>query len=260
MASSSEVGHAKNMANFESLISFCTGLGTSYNPSKSSLQITQLQTVLTNTKNNLANVIATNTAFNNAVNERVHAFEGLKKLSTQLVNALTATDASKSTINDAKMYNTKMQGKSVKPTKSDAGKMTKADSGKTETTSAETTTVDTTKSISTSQQSYDNVVEHFAKLIDVLASEPSYSPNETKLQTATLSTQLTDLKNKNTAVINAYTTVSNARITRNKSLYEDKTGLCDIAQEVKNYVKSIYGATAPEYKQISSLKFNKLKN
>jgi hypothetical protein len=31
----------------------------------------------------------------------------------------------------------------------------------------------------------------------------------------------------------------------------------DIVSDAKNYVKSLYGATAPEYKQISKLKFTK---
>lgn len=250
--SSIETGHAKNTANFQTLISFCQGFGANYNPSKPSLQITQLQNALTSSQTNLSNVITTNTAYNNAVNERVHAFEGLKKLSTQLVNALAATDASKSKLNDAKMYNTKMQGKSVKPTKSDAGKTSV-------TVDPNTPAPESPKTISTSQQSYDNIVEHFAKLIDVLATEATYNPNEAHLKTATLNTQLTDLKNKNTAVINAYTTVSNARISRNKGLYEEKTGLCDIAADVKNYVKSVFGASSPQYKQISSLAFKKAK-
>lgn len=34
MASTSETGHAKNVANFSTLISFCTAYGTKYNPSK----------------------------------------------------------------------------------------------------------------------------------------------------------------------------------------------------------------------------------
>jgi len=37
MASTSETGHAKNVANFEDLISFCTGYGTAYNPSKAAI-------------------------------------------------------------------------------------------------------------------------------------------------------------------------------------------------------------------------------
>ena len=39
MASNSETGHAKNVANFEDLISFCTGYGATYNPSKAAIQL-----------------------------------------------------------------------------------------------------------------------------------------------------------------------------------------------------------------------------
>ena len=39
MASTTETGHAKNVANFEDLISFCTGYGASYNPSKAAIAI-----------------------------------------------------------------------------------------------------------------------------------------------------------------------------------------------------------------------------
>lgn len=247
MASTSEVGHAKNIANFEDLISFCQGYGTAYNPTKAALQITNLQNLHLTAQTNLNNVTITSTAYNNVVNTRAQAFEGLKKLGTRLVNALEATDATQQTINDAKGYNKKLQG---------SGKLTKADAGKTPPpVDPGTPAPENPKTISTSQQSYDNLIEHFSKLINVLATEPSYNPNETPLQTATLNTQLTTLKNANTAVINAYTTVSNARIARDKSLYQAKAGLCDIAQDVKNYVKSVYGASAPEYKQISALKF-----
>lgn len=38
----SETGHAKNIANFQDLISFCQGYGASYNPTKESLKIPQL--------------------------------------------------------------------------------------------------------------------------------------------------------------------------------------------------------------------------
>lgn len=42
MASQSEVGHAKNVANFEDLIAYCTAYGAAYNPSKTALQLTSL--------------------------------------------------------------------------------------------------------------------------------------------------------------------------------------------------------------------------
>ncbi len=53
MASTSETGHDKNVANLEDLISRCTGYGTAFNPSKLSLKIPALQTLHTNGKNAL---------------------------------------------------------------------------------------------------------------------------------------------------------------------------------------------------------------
>lgn len=44
MPSTTETGHAKNVATFEDLITFCTGYGTPYNPSKAALKIAALIT------------------------------------------------------------------------------------------------------------------------------------------------------------------------------------------------------------------------
>ena len=113
---------------------------------------------------------------------------------------------------------------------------------------------------SVSQQSYDSLIENFARLVDLVSSEPTYTPNEVELQVATLTALVTDLRAKNTAVINANTALSNARLSRNITLYKEKTGLVDVAGEVKKYVKSVFGATSPQYKQISKIKFTKPKN
>lgn len=50
MASTSETGNAKNVANFEDLISFCTGYGTAYNPNKASIKLSALNVHLTSEK------------------------------------------------------------------------------------------------------------------------------------------------------------------------------------------------------------------
>lgn len=113
--------------------------------------------------------------------------------------------------------------------------------------------------ISTSQQSYDQPIEHFSKLIEILKSEPTYTPNETELKVTTLNTQLTAFKTANINVTNAYTAVSNARIARDKTLYKEKTGMYDVTLDVKNYVKSLYGISSPEFKQLSKIKFSKPK-
>jgi len=40
-----ETGHAKNVANFEDMISFVTGYGATYNPSKNAIKLPQLNTL-----------------------------------------------------------------------------------------------------------------------------------------------------------------------------------------------------------------------
>ena len=52
MASTSETGHAKNVANFQDLIEFVTGYGATYNPSKSSLKLNNLITLKASAEGN----------------------------------------------------------------------------------------------------------------------------------------------------------------------------------------------------------------
>lgn len=242
MASTSETGHAKNVANFEELIGFCNGYGASYNPSKASIKIAALQTLLTNAQNALAALKSAKTEFDNTTNDREIAFEPLKKLSTKIVNALAATDAVQQTIDDANTVNFKIQGQRV--TAKAVAQPTKEGEKPVEPTN-----------ISVSQQSYDSQVDNFAKLIETLSAEPLYTPNEADLQVASLNALLADLKSKNTSVIDATTKLSNARIERDKVLYAESTGLYDIAQAVKQYVKSLFGATSPQFGQVGGIKF-----
>ena len=240
MASTSEVGHAKNVANFQDLIEFVTGYGATYNPSKNSLKLPQLVALKATAETKLTDVISKNTAYNNKVNERMVAFSNLKSLSTRLVNALQTTDATTQTINDAKTFNRKMQGKKASASQTPTDPNAPAP-----------------KTISTSQQSYDQLIQHLAGLKSVLEEESSYTPNETDLQVATIDAKIADLTAKNTAVSTAYTNISNSRISRNETLYTSDNGIFETASEVKKYIKSVFGASSPQYNQVSGIKFKK---
>ena len=240
MASTSETGHAKNVANFQDLIEFVTGYGATYNPSKSSLKLAQLVALKATAETKLTDVISKNTNYNNKVNERMVAFSNLKSLSTRLVNALQTTDATTQTINDAKTFNRKMQGKKASASQTPTDPNAPAPA-----------------TISTSQQSYDQLIQHLTGLKSVLEEEPSYTPNETELQVATIDAKIADLTAKNTAVSTAYTNISNSRISRNETLYTSDNGIFETASEVKKYIKSVFGASSPQYNQVSGIKFSK---
>ena len=240
MASTSEVGHAKNVANFQDLIEFVIGYGETYNPSKNSLKLPQLIALKDNAQAKLNDVITKNTIYNNKVNERMVAFGNLKSFSTRLVNALQTTDATNETINNAKTFNRKMQGKKASTTQASTDPNAPAPA-----------------TISTSQQSYDQLIQHLAGLKSVLETEPSYTPNEIELQIATIDSKIADLSAKNTAVATAYTNISNSRISRNETLYTNENGIYETASEVKKYIKSVFGASSPQYNQVGGIKFSK---
>ena len=243
MASTSEIGHAKNVANFQDLIEFVTAYGATYNPSKNSLKLPQLIALKASADATLADVITKNTNYNNKVNERITAFSGLKSLSTRLVNALQTTDATTETIVNAKTFNRKMQGKKASSSQTPTDPNTPAPN-----------------TISTSQQSYDQLIQHLAGLTSILEAETSYTPNETDLQVATLQTKIADLTAKNTAVATAYASISNSRIARNETLYSSSTGLVETANEVKKYIKSVFGASSPQFAQVKGIQFKIIKN
>ncbi|WP_298138005.1 hypothetical protein [Flavobacterium sp.] len=245
MKSTTETGHAKNVANFEDLISFCTAYGTNYNPSKTSISLASLNTIYTNALATIANVTTTKNAFDNVTGIRQTAFAPLKPLATKVINSLSATDALDTVVKDAKTINRKLQGSRA---------MSSSNS-----TAIPTASEGSTTTISTSQQSYDRLIDSFGKLIDLVNAETNYIPNETELQVTSLNTKLASLQTTNTAVISKYTDYSNARIQRNSLLYTNTSSLVETALDVKKYIKSVFGASSPQYKQVSSLKFSKPK-
>ena len=249
MKTYSEVGHAKNISNFEDLISYCTAYGAAYNPVLSAIKISNMNALKNNANTIIANVSTTFTAFKVATNNREIVFLPLKKLATRIMSSLRSCGVNEQTIKDALTINRKLQGKRAKSIA--------AESNASETREAvpSETPVDLPSHISVSQQSYDSRIEFFAKLIDLLIATPAYNPNEPDLKIAALNTVLANMKASNAVVVSATTNFSNARIARSKSLYAPVTGLVDVAIECKEYVKSVFGATSYEYKQVSGIRF-----
>jgi hypothetical protein len=249
MPSTSETGHAKNVANFEDLISFCSAYGATYNPSKESLSVVKLKELQTQAKEILQQVKTNKTGFDNATNARQIAFKDLKPLATKIVNALSVSGATNLVVANATTVNRKIQG-------TKANGSTKIVGSPTDPNAPEPNA----KTISTSQQSYDSLIDHFTKIIETVSQESNYKPNETELKTTTLQTKLSNLKTTNTKLINGYTNWSNTRIQRNSTLYNPLSGLVQTALDVKKYVKSVFGATSPQFKQVSGLEFSNIKD
>ena len=243
MTNTSETGHAKNVTNLESLITSIIALETSYNPSRDSIKLPALQALLTASTESLNAVNIAQAAYSNAVAARKVAFEPFSKLITRVMNSLKASGASTQVVQSARTIVRKLQGRRA------SAKITEEEKKALEAEGKEV------NQISASQMSFDNRIENFDRLIMLLSSIPLYNPNEEELKVETLKALHNQLKEKNTEVILPIVQLSNSRIARNKILYSENTGLVDVALDSKTYIKSIFGATSPQYKQISKLRF-----
>jgi len=243
MPSTSEKGHAKNVSNFSLLIEHCKGFGATYNPSKEALKIVNLTAKLAASETKSQTLKNKEVAESNVRNERQEAVKSKGTYATKLLAAIKTSNASEQFIADATSINKKIQGERLTAVK-------KA------TATTEGTTTEEPKTISTSQQSYTNLVEHYKVLKTLISSiGTDYAPNETALQLAAVDAYVTNLDTLNKSVDTAATATSNALIARDKELYDSKAGLIEIAKQVKEYVKSIFGAGSPEYKMVTKISF-----
>ena len=127
------------------------------------------------------------------------------------------------------------------------------------TTSAKAAAATDTKvaTVSTSQQSYDSVLDNYERYVQYIAATPEYAPNEDDIKLPALKALAVELRAKNTACNNAKVAIDNARMARNRALYTPLTGLVDVALDAKTYIKSLFGATSPEYKLVGKIDFTK---
>ena len=157
---------------------------------------------------------------------------------TRTLNYFKSTDASDQVKADAKGLADRFRGYGVKVDKLPDGTPDPAD-------------------VSTSHQGFVQKADTFKQLVDLYGSDANYAPNEADLKVGELQILATAMKTANDNIGTIIAPVGTARITRDKALYADKTGIVDTAQDCKNYVKGVFGASAPETKTVTGIKFTR---
>ncbi len=241
MSAVSVTGHAVNVANFRTLTTTCTYFGGKYNPINAALKLPGLNTKSAASDaamNDLKNALP---AFEKAVSLRGEAFEPLSRLVTRLINAYEAMGGDAALLDALKALARKIQGQRSKARPKPSG------------------TEPSPTSVSASQMDYDSRWENFDAFVKKLQFETTFVPDENELKIGVLVALSATLKSHNAAVDETYQLVSLARAQRDEVLYHPKTGLVALAMLVKKYVKSVYGATSPQFKQVNGLKFKTIK-
>ena len=247
MATNSDINHAKNVTNFETLISVVVSLGATYNPSKDSLKLPALQTLHSAATDSMTALKNAESATATAVDTRELAFKSIGSLFTRINNALKASNSTVQADDTAKSIFRKLHGKRASAKLTEEQKAILLAEGK------------EVNQNSNSQMGYDDRVENFESLISFLQTVPEYNPNEEELKITTLQALLSDLKAKNISVMQNRIAEDTVRGLRKSVQNTPLTGLVDIANDVKSYIKSVFGVNSTQYKLVSKLRFVKFK-
>ncbi len=243
MRRNSDKGHVTNVYSLNALIASVSTYGEAYNPSISLIKLPAMQ----ETSGIATEVVAMNTnaysEWKTAVTTRDLAFKPLSGLVTRAMNFLKATGIQKHVYDQVNAVARKIKGqrasKKIKPEPPVDGAEPEP----------------TPKQISASQMGFDNRIENFAVWIQMMAAIPEYNPNEVDLKIESLSILHADLAAKDNDYYVAEAALDSSRITRNQVLYTPTIGLCDVGRTSKNYVKAVFGASSPQFKQISKIQF-----
>ncbi len=241
-----ETGHTINVANYKSQIAFNAAYGSKYAPTNDLIKLTNMQAHCKLCDDATVEASKQEGIFGQLTKQRQIIFQPLDTLSTQVINSFASLDLDDTIIEGAREYNRKIQGTRATPLKPKKSKTTEI-----------TDNPEVPTTISASQQSYDNLVQHFEDLINWVAAQSLYKPNEAELKVAALQTYLAKLKKANKDVTDAEPTYKNALQARDVLLYAETTGLVDVVLKSKKYVLSVFKSKSAEYKQVSSIKYTR---
>lgn len=242
MASTSEKGHAKNIANLNLLNANILALGTLYNPSNPKLLLSNLQ--------NLYNLAfaqqqAVNTAlapYSLAVDNREIIFKPLSKQITKLRKAYKATEG----VTQVQLEDFMTVARKVKGIR------------KTMVTSVANNPDEPQTQHSVAQLSYDQRTNNMDLLISLLQNTPNYSPNEPEYQIGAYQSQKQQMLQATQGVTDTFIPLNSARGVRNNTMYNATENLVDTANRAKDYLFAILDSNAVQYKTISRIKFKKV--
>ena len=233
------------VATFEKLLGFCNAQGAVYKPSKASIQLAALNTLLTQARQSLKAADVSRTAYENALNARQTVFSTIPKMASRIIDALIASGASPEVVEDAGAIRRRF---------SSPAKVLIPSPG--QTTLPDGTAQGEAYQRRLSQLDLASKIENFERLVNRVSAEPLYKPNEADLTLAGLTTFAIQLRTLNKNVIVANQAMRNANRALNATLFNGN-GIHGTALATKAYVRSVFGKRSEQHKEIALYQFIK---
>jgi len=236
-------GASSNVSNLKLLNSAILGFGNIYNPINAQISYTALQSTYVHGQSAINAVDIALAANTNAKNTRSKSFGSLSKLMTRIGNAFKSIITDESARTQIRSMILLIQKGRVNPKKTKPA------------VNAITEDPAPAQGSISHKSGYEKQLDNFSKLIQFLASFPTYKPNEADLSVAGLTAWYNELALNCQAVIDTQTNLDKSRRDRENVIYQPVTGLVQLGNDSKSYIKSVFGAGSLEYRQISKIKF-----
>lgn len=243
--STNQSGHEQNLVNLGIVIARIDKFKSDYNPSRTDLSYTSLTQLKISGETAISTVTLAELGFKNSSSLRASSIETIDSLITRAIQALRHSGASEQIIAQCETMVCDLRGIRVS-----------ANNRLTDLNHSGNSSGDSMQ-LARYSNTIDSKIRNFNKLIRFLSQVPAYDPIESDLTIAALDNKLTKLKMDSQAYAAADAVLDAARWSRNVLFYKTDTGIVDIAQSVKSYVKSVFGSNSPQYKGISDLVFSR---
>jgi len=240
MASNSEVGFAKTIANLDLLITHIREIENIYRPSNPKIALSNLRTIYDSAYQQQTAVNTLLSPYSLAVDDREVIFKPLSRELTKLRKAYKATEGVTLTqLEDLMTIIRKLKG--IRKSKNKPS----------------TNPEEEQASHSISQMSFDQRTDNLELLIALLQNTPNFNPNEEEYKVATYQNKKASMLAATSAVAAAYIPLNSARSLRNATVYNGEDNLVDIANRAKDYIFTILDVDSVQYKAIAKIKFKK---
>lgn len=180
--------------------------------------------------------------------DRATDIEKFDSIAAEAVALFEGRGASKESVEDARGYVRKLQGRrlsAAKPATDENGNPVLDESP---------------QGISAAQTSAAAKISTMYELIDFLEAQPKYAEvNKPGFTAAELRAFVDATQAKHDASLASVAKLSGDRRERNKFFYTDEDCICELARQFKALVGGAYGFKSPEYKAVNAIPFRKPK-
>lgn len=238
-----EVGHTKNVANFETVKNILTAQGAEYAPPQPLITLFAIQSHLTEIQAAVADVDTKQGAKAIAVDEVQAEFKDLRPYAVKLRQMAEVTLNDPALTKDIQQIINKFS-----PPGRDTGIPD----------DPLTPDVDESKTThSQSQMSRDNQIGYIADISALLKNREDYDPPDAEYKTTGIDAKVATMTAKNNAAKTADIALDNSLEDRDALLYDNDDCTLNRVKLIKSYVALKFGKDSAVYQQINALEFKR---